>query len=292
MKAMPKTCAVVLSWNRRDDTLECLKALRQVEGQNFRILLVDNASSDGTVEAVADRFANVEILRNGSNLGFAGGCNAGIRRALASGAETVFLLNNDVIAEPDVLKLLAEDAAPFVDYVIGARVYSQSANAAPEFLGAIWDPKCADFRIEKQEQPENGARETAYAPGCALYFNTRLVKKIGMFDERFFLIWEETDFCWRARRAGAKVLISGRARVQHKGSASFEGGSWGKTYRYYFVRNRLLWIEKNLSGVDKITAYRACFRDLMNAGPLFRVYARASFDYLRRSFGPMRGTHA
>ncbi len=102
--------AVVLSWNRREDTLACLRSLAAAEPAP-RVIVVDNASTDGTSEAVRREFPTVELIENPSNLGFAAGNDVGIQRALAEGADHVLVLNNDTEVEPRFLAPLLDEAA-------------------------------------------------------------------------------------------------------------------------------------------------------------------------------------
>src|SRR5579871_2335057 len=106
----PAVAVVVLSWNGRDDTLACLASLAKADAPGLVTIVADNGSADGTAEAVAEQFPTVELIQNGANLGFAGGNNAGIRRALELGATHVLVLNNDTELDPGFLGALLDEA--------------------------------------------------------------------------------------------------------------------------------------------------------------------------------------
>ena len=128
--------AVVLSWNGREDTLTCLESLRGIE-----TVCVDNGSSDGSADAVADRFPEVELIRSGVNLGFTGGNNVGIRRALDRDADWVLLLNNDAFVEPGFAAALAAAAGRHPDAgVLACKVYVTQPPDVLWYAGGSFNP--------------------------------------------------------------------------------------------------------------------------------------------------------
>ena len=98
-----KVTIILLNWNGKEDTIECLESLKHITYPNYEILLVDNGSTDGSVECFRERYPGMEIIENGENLGFAEGNNVGIRRAMDEGADYVLLLNNDTVVDPEFL---------------------------------------------------------------------------------------------------------------------------------------------------------------------------------------------
>ncbi|MCX6022275.1 MAG: glycosyltransferase family 2 protein, partial [Chloroflexi bacterium] len=119
----PSVSLVVLAWNGRDDTLECLKSLAAVSYPRLEVVVVDNGSSDDTVRAVRESYPAVQLIENGKNLGYAGGNNVGILYALDRGADYVMLLNNDTVVHPDFLDVMLETLQANPDIgVLGARI--------------------------------------------------------------------------------------------------------------------------------------------------------------------------
>ncbi len=238
---------IVLNWNGKEDTLACLESLEKVDYSPFTTYVVDNGSSDGSAGAIRARFPGVRLIETGENLGFAEGNNVGIRAALAEGVDFLFLLNNDTVVDPGILRelVLGFSRQPEAG-ILGARIYRFDQRDTLDHLGGMWDRKTGTFAFVGLGEKEAGAalpREIDYVCGAGLMVRRSVIEAIGMLEPRFFLIWEESDFCFRARRAGFKTLTCPEARLWHKVSASFVGGKPHSTY--FWWRNRLLWIERN-----------------------------------------------
>lgn len=245
----PLVVIVILNWNGKTDTLECLASVSGLQYPNHHVIVVDNGSVDGSVEAIANAYPQVTIMPTGANLGFAEGNNVGIRAALDAGAAYVMLLNNDTEIAPDCLDhLLATCAERPKAGVIGPRVFYMHERTRVWFEEAEWNREKADFIYPGQDK--DGAElpqkphSTEYVCGAAMMFRAEVARNIGLLDPRFFLVYEESDWCFRARRAGYECLTVPKARIWHKIGTSF-GGEESPLRTYFAVRNRLLWIEKN-----------------------------------------------
>jgi GT2 family glycosyltransferase len=235
--------AVVLAWNRREDTLACLRSLA---GEPLEVVVVDNASTDGTAGAIPP---GVELVRNEENLGYAGGMNTGIRRALERGADHVLVLNNDVEVEPGFLAPLLAEAGRRPD--AGALCPLILFADAPElvwYAGARFDPaRGYNGRITGYREPAGrftAVAETDRAAGTALLAPRRVWEEVGLFDEELFAYSEDTDWSLRARRAGFRLLVVPASRVRHKVSLS-SGGENSPATLYYGVRNTLAVCERH-----------------------------------------------
>jgi len=231
---MSKIIAVVLSWNGRDDTLACLRSL---ESESAEVIVVDNASSDGTADAIT----GADVIRNERNLGYAGGMNVGIRAALERGADAVLLLNNDVEVEPGAIAALAaatEGAGAVCPLVVFA--------GAPEriwYAGASFDPRRG---YNGRQRTEIGAApiETERITGAAVLMPRATLEQIGLFDEELFAYLEDADWSLRAREAGLPLVVTPASRVRHRVSAS-TGGEGSPDAIYYSVRNLLRVCERH-----------------------------------------------
>lgn len=256
----PKIVILLLNWNGKKDTLECLASLKKVDDPHFQTVVIDNGSTDDSVAVLRDTYPELEILETGANLGFAGGNNKGITWALANGAEWILLLNNDTIVDPQFLKAFrtAAQKQPKAK-ILGAKIYRYQDPKVIDHLGGFWNPAIAEF-----ESPASGRYDDPgafnemcrvdYVCGAALLMHRCVPETIGLLEDRFFLFWEETDFCFRARNAGFEVWTAPQAQIWHKVSASFTGG---KPHMHYFWwRSRLLWIERNCSQLEKKAIYK------------------------------------
>jgi len=251
MAISPLVYAVILNWNRCEDTLACLASLSRLDYPNLRVLLVDNGSSDGTPEAVARQFPDVEVIVNESNLGFAAGCNVGLRHALERGADYIFLLNNDTLVDPAALNHLIALSGPNVG-IVAPKIYYAADPTRIWSVGGMRHPltleKTGDGRGQIDVGQWDDVMERDYLVGCALLLSRRLLTEVGLFDERFFMYYEDSDLSLRARQAGFRLLLSPQARVWHKVAVS-SGGSDSPNERYWMARSSVLFFCKHVRGL-------------------------------------------
>lgn len=246
MPEQPLVYIVVLTWNGKQDTAECLQSLQRLSYPNARVLLVDNASTDGTVEAVRSHFPNVEILVNETNLRFAGGNNVGIKRALANNADYVLLLNNDTIVEPNFLTHLVR-AAEGDDSVgmTAPKIYYFHQSRLIWFAGGKiewWKGWISHIGIREVDRGQyDSIREVDYLTGCCMLVKRKVIEQIGLLDECYFIYGEDADWCIRATRAGYKLLYVPSAVIWHKLSVSAGGHlSWFKNWNKLKSQLRLM----------------------------------------------------
>jgi GT2 family glycosyltransferase len=225
----PSIAVIVLTWNGRDLTLDCLASLERITTPNVRVIVVDNASSDGTVAAIAQHHGGrVTVIANTANLGYAGGNNAGIRRALEEGADFVLLLNNDTVVDPGFAgrmadALLADPGAG----VAGPKIYYFDPPDRIWFAGgevSLWRGTARHIGIRETDHGQYDApRAVDYVSGCALLARREVFERVGLLDESYRAYFEDADFCLRAARAGFAVRYVPDARVWHRISASTGG---------------------------------------------------------------------
>lgn len=266
MPNAPSVAVVVLNWNGRDDTIECIESLRTVDYPNFQVMVVDNGSTDDSVQAIRARFPQQEIVETGRNLGFAEGNNVGIRLALERNADYVFLLNNDTVVAPSLLSELIKCAESCPGGgVFAPTIYYHAEPQRRWFAGIRWNAERMEFRhIEEDPGYRIGGRsvvDTLYACGCAFLVKSAVLRRIGLLDPKFFLTFEETDFCYRARREGIGCYYVPSAELWHKISVSF-GGAESPLVKYFITRNRLLWGERHLSRAELLRLYKVTWWDL------------------------------
>lgn len=254
LAVMPKVTIVVLNWNGKDDTLECLASLNQLDYPNYEVVVVDNGSTDDSVEAISKQYPDVTLLQTRANLGYAGGNNVGIRWAMEHGADFVLILNNDTIIDPNLLSALVEAARIVPEAgIYGSKIYFYDRPEILWFAGGRWLTDAV--RLEhvgygQKDGPEFvDYRECDYVTGCALFARAEVFRKIGLLDESFFLTYEETDWCYRARDKGYRCLVVPQAKLWHKVSSSF-GGSTSPLVTYFMTRNKLLWAKKYCSQTE------------------------------------------
>lgn len=238
----PYIITVILNTNRRDDTLACLASLERSTYSQHKVIVLDNASTDGSVEAIRAAYPAVEIIQLEQNLGYAGNNNVGIKAAVAQHADWVFVLNEDTVLAPDCLTWLVEvgESNPHIG-VVGPMVYHHNEpeviQSAGGQLGRYWQ----NIHLA-HNQPDRGQfsqpRPVDWISGCAIMVRRAAIEQVGMLDERFFYYWEETEWCLRVSRGGWQIMHAPAAKLWHKGVQ--------RDYRpkpsvtYYYTRNQLL----------------------------------------------------
>lgn len=215
----PKVIIIVLNWNGWGDTLECLASLQRLDYSNYQVIVVDNGSTDDSVMRIREYAPHVELLETGRNLGFSAGCNVGIVRALEQAADYVWLLNNDTTVDPGALTSLVHTAMS--DARTGATGSAIYSAHTPHQLEA-WGGGRINFwlgrsRHAKQPVPDN---VIDFLTGASILISRTVIEHLGLLDEGFFMYWEDTDYCFRLRRAGYRIAVAGQSRIWHKGSAS------------------------------------------------------------------------
>lgn len=239
----PLVWVVILNYNGAPDTLNCLDSLARTDYPNFRVLVVNNGSTDDSVSRLKAALTHprVELLANPQNLGYAGGNNRGIEKALAAGADYVFILNNDTIVEPGSLAALVEamERDPKVG-IAGCPLFGPGTPARTVYgwRANLYIGDCAQW-FDGPEKPRFG--EVDCILGAAMLVRAETLRKIGCFDSRFFLHFEDFEFCLRARRAAYKVIIVPGPGILHLA---------GRTTRrvrpmalFYSTRNRV-WLAR------------------------------------------------
>ena len=244
MPADGLVAVVVLTWNGRDDTLGCLASLSAVSHPELATIVVDNGSSDGTAEALAAAFPAVELIRSELNLGFAEGCNVGIRRALERGAHYVLVLNNDVEVDPGFAEALLEEARrrPEAGALCSKLLYLDPPDLI-WFAGARFDPRSGYNGRQRGYRERDDGRfdevvESDRACGAAMLVPRAVLEEVGLFDPELFAYSEDTDWSLRARAAGHAVYVVPASRVWHKVSVA-SGGENSPSTLYYGIRNTI-----------------------------------------------------
>jgi len=229
----PKVCCIVLNWNRRNDLLACLASLQKSTYSNMEVVVVDNASRDGSVEAVEEQFPDAKLIVNAENLRWAEGNNVGLRYALAHGAGYILLLNNDIEVDADMVSRLIEAAeeTPQIG-LLAPKIYY---HAQPDLIwyagGEIrwWHGLIRHTGIRQKDIGQfEDLIETDYITGCAMLIRREVADDIGEIDAAYYLYGEDVDYSVRAARAGWRLVINPQATMWHKVSASTGVVSWQK----------------------------------------------------------------
>jgi GT2 family glycosyltransferase len=288
----PSVFVIVLNWNGMDDTVTCVESLEASTYPRMTVVVVDNGSTEGSLDRVTQRpwAMPVTVLQNGRNLGYAEGNNVGIRLALEASADLVLVLNNDTTVAGDTVSRLVQAAAEHpTAAALGPLIVYQDRPGTVWFSRALWRATRLTFEWPGQggdiPDPCPASTETDYVCGAALLLRADAVRRIGLFDPRFFLVFEDTDWCFRARRGGFLCRMVPGARVWHKVGTSF--GSEASPLRAYFsTRNELLWAEKHLPRTDWA---RLVLRALGRELPGFSVGSDSGVALWKRTWWALLG---
>lgn len=258
---------IILNWNGKKDTLECLESVQKINYSNYSIIVADNGSTDDSIAAIRSAYPDIFILENGENLGFAEGNNRAITYALDHGAEAVVILNNDTIVDSNLLQAFNKAYQTLPDAgILGTVSFYYDQPETIWAAGGEWDSSILELRhlyLGKKEHdlPNTEPFSVNYAIGCSLFIHKSVITKIGMMDPLFFLNFEENDLCQRAIKSGLSNYTVPDAKIWHKISASFNGES--PLWKYYMTRNQLLWAKRHLPSSQYHAVIKKTLREFL-----------------------------
>jgi len=299
---MKKVAIVTLTFNTAEDTINLLHSIKKINTHDIAldIIIVDNCSTE--IFKLPDnlQYANIKLIRSEINTGFSGGNNIGIKEALKQKADYVLILNNDTIVDPEMIKnLLVVLESKSKIGVTTPKIYFAKGH---EFhkdrykeneLGKViwyagghtdWDNVMSIHRgIDEVDHGQyNTIEPVTFASGCCMLFKREVLEKVGLFDDRYFLYYEDADLNERIQRAGYKIYYVPTAKLVHVNAASTGGAGNGNVLHDYFLtRNKMLFGMTYAPLRTKIALIRESFRLLRTGRPFQKV---AIQDYYLRRF--------
>ncbi|MDD2822950.1 MAG: glycosyltransferase family 2 protein [Candidatus Daviesbacteria bacterium] len=277
---MKKVSVVILNYKVKEETLRCILSLKKSDYQNIELITVDNNSGDGIEEEVK-KMEGVTFIQTHSNLGYTGGNNIGIKKALEGKADFVFILNPDTEVEKDVISSLVNVAEATQAGIIGPKILFSNkktiwyAGGIMDLANVLGKHRGVDLKDEGQY---NNIEETEFVTGGAMFVRRDVFEKVGLFDEKYFMYLEDSDLCFRAKKMGFKILYNPKAVIYHENAKSAGLGS--SLQDYFITRNRMLFAAKFLSFRTKFALFREALRHITN--PVRRL---AFYDFLTGNFG-------
>ena len=240
-----RVAIVLINWNSSEDTLACIESIRKLNYETFQIVIVDNASRLSEYDALRSGCTDELILRQDRNRGFAGGCNVGIRWALANGFDYVWLLNNDTAVAADSLgelvRVMESDLHPGI---VGGVMYHWSDPQRIQMAGGVIESDTGRGgglgRDEIDVGQFQGVLDVDYVSGGMLLVNSAAIREVGLLDERFFMYYEDTDWGVRMRQQGWRVASTSAAKAWHKDKATA-----GEKKPYFLQLGYFMFLYKN-----------------------------------------------
>lgn len=300
---------IILNFNGEKDTIECLDSINQLLTTSYqlRTIVVDNGSKDklavSSNPSTLLRASELVVIRNNENLGFAGGNNVGISYALKNGADYIMILNNDTVVDKnlvaELLKAMDKDktigiVVPKIYFAKGFefhkdRYKKEDLGKVIWYAGGEMDWKNVLGHHRGVDEVDGGqydsVEETDFASGCCMMVKKEVFEKIGMFDPKYFLYYEDSDLSQKAKAAGFKIVFAPKAILWHKNAGS-AGGSGSTLQDYYITRNRLFFGLRYASLRSKLALLRESM-GLLIKGRLWQ--RRGVLDFYLARFG--RGSY-
>ena len=240
MNKQDKLYIILINYNSYNYTVDCVKSLKNSTIQNFRIIILDNNSGDNSGKQLADKYSDdpiVDIILSKENTGFAGGNNYAIKQALCQGADSILLLNNDTEVKENFLDTLLSGwnkdtvRTPRINYF--------------DDKTTVWyaNGKFSKLMVITYNRYPHKNSFVNFASGCCMLLSKDIIEKVGFFDEKFFMYYEDVDYCLRMKNAGIKIEYIANAVIYHKCGRS-SGGERSVLSIYYANRNRFYIIKK------------------------------------------------
>lgn len=280
----------MVNWNCADETLACIRSLGSSRFPTWRIYIVDNASTDSSVDQIRVHAPEVELILSSRNLGYAGGFNLAWPTAILDGADFIWLLNCDTLVAPSTLEHLIAASA-----VVGPAIFSPQIRYLEQreqvwYLGGLIDRRMKTShrtQANSSDGPEDAQLlPTQWATGCSLYLSAEALRTLGPMDERYFLYLEDVDWSLRAQRMGVPTYCVPKAILYH-GLAQSVAKLGSNAPEYYGWRNHYLLVSSHGSVLQRLYASVDLGSRLLKSAARLLLYPsfRKDAKYMARTRG-------
>lgn len=304
---MKEIFVIVLHFGALENTLVCLQTLQKCKiPKNARVsrIVINNGMPKEDSIKIREAYKNVIVLPNNKNLGFSAGMNSGIKYALGNKATHIIILNNDTYVDSMFVAQLFNTSesdkeigivAPKIYFAKGFefhknRYKKEDLGKVIWYAGGIMDWKnCLGFHkgVDEVDMGQFGKKEkTQFASGCCMLIKRKVIEKIGMLNEKYFLYYEDNEFSTKAQRAGFDIIFEPKGIIWHK-NAGASGGSGSTLQDYFITRNRLLFGISLAPFRTKIALIKESIRLLISGR---QWQKRGVIDFYNHKFG--KGSYA
>lgn len=285
----PLVSIILINYNGLNDTIDCIESIKANNYDNFQIIVVDNASPDGSGITLLKKYGNdekVKIICNKENAGFSAGNNIGIKYAVSQNADFVMLLNNDTVVEPDFLSnMLSKISSPSEKIMYTGKIKYYFEPDKIWYAGGYYNylKGTASHRGVNQKDTAqfDNESELGFICGCYIFMSMETFYTVGFMPEEYFLYSEDLAYSIIAKTAGVKLKYIPDSVIYHKVSASTSKIS--QLSQYYIIRNRFYIIKKYHKGFNKFTAYLYSFmwaiKNIIKKRFKLKIFLKALHDY-------------
>lgn len=303
---MKEISVIILSWNRKNDTLATIESLSKSNISNYKmeIMVVDNGSEDGSQKAIKALLNKIDIknietklIENTKNLGFVEGNNVGIKNALKNKKDYIVLLNDDTIVDKNLISELVgaakkyKKAAAISPKIYFAKGFEYKKRYKKSQLGKViwyaggdidWDNIYGtNHGVDEVDRGQfNKVKKVDFATGCCVLYKAEALRKVGLLDSRYFAYYEDSDISQRLKRAGWDVIYIPSGHLWHKVSQSSGIGS--ELNDYFITRNRMLFGTKYARLRTQVALIRESMKLLFFGRKWQRIGIR---DFYLKRFG-------
>ena len=255
---LDKVAVIILNYNNYQDTIECIQGLQAIYNEReIEIIVVDNNSQNDSVKQLEKKLKDITIIASTVNKGYAHGNNIGLKNALAQGYDYLCILNNDTVIEEDFLSPCIEylEGNSKVGFISPALVEYKQKDLVQSTGGDIFINKgivtLKNYHKFLSSLPR--VIESDYIGGACMVFRSSLIDQVGLIPEIYFLFFEETEWCYRAKKKGFNNVCLTNIFIQHKGSVSIQ--SISGLQAYLMERNRVVFVKRNIDSHLKFTRF-------------------------------------
>ena len=295
---LPNVCVVILNWNKKDDVLSLLDSLKSMNYSNYHIVVVDNASTDGSAEAIIKRFPEITVIKNKKNLGGTGGFNTGIKHGISNDTyKYIWLLDNDAAIDNNSLTELVKVMEKDTNIgIAGSRIVDPSDQDITVELGANIDwsngVTLPCYKNQKNISFKSDYHLVDYVAICSALVRVSAINKIGLMDKRFFFFWDDMEWGARFKKNNYKVVAVPASKVVHQ---PFSEKRSVITDTYYGIRNPLLTFSLHIGLLRRLKLFysflrffsKVAFIKFFHNKYLLILYLKAIFDFCCNRWGAL-----